>query len=71
MSFIIEKSDGNQLPRHLCPERAAAQRECQRLQDEFTANAKQSYKPIHPSKQHRKNPISNSKEVKNTITLST
>ena len=31
-------------------------RECQRLQDEFLAAAKQLYKPIHPSKQMRQNP---------------
>ena len=53
---LSKNSDGKHLPRHLCPERAAAQRECQRLRDEFMANSKESYKPVHPSKQQRQNP---------------
>ena len=38
------------------PDYAAPKRECQRLQDEFLAETKQLYKPIHPSKQMRQNP---------------
>ena len=45
-----------QLPRQQRPGHAAAKRECQRLQDEYKAETKQLYKPIHPSKQLRQNP---------------
>ena len=38
------------------PDYAAAKRECQRLRDEYMAETKQLYKPIHPSKQMRQNP---------------
>ena len=49
-------AEGPQLPRQQRPEYAAARRERQRLQDEFLAETKQLYKPIHPSKQMRQNP---------------
>ena len=48
---ISINAEGPQLPRQQRPEYAAAKRECQRLQDEFLADTKQLYKPIHPSKQ--------------------
>ena len=49
-------AEGPQLPRKQRPDYAAAKRECQRLQDEYMAETKQLYTPIHPSKQMRQNP---------------
>ena len=49
-------AEGPQLPRQQRPGCAAAQRECQRQQDESVSETKQLYKPIHPSKQMRQNP---------------
>ena len=51
------------------PDYAVAKRDCQRLQDEHTAETKHLYRPIHLSKQMRQTPNSNLKEVKTTIRL--
>ena len=48
-------AQGSQLTRQR-PDYAAAKRECQQQQDEYMAETKQLYKPIHPSKQMRQNP---------------
>ena len=53
---ISINAEGPQLPRQLRPDYAAAKRECQWLQDEYMAETKQLYRPIHPSKQMRQNP---------------
>ena len=49
-------ADGPQQPRQQRTGNAAAKRECQRLQNEYMAETKQFYEPIHPSKQMRQNP---------------
>ena len=49
-------AEGLQLPRQQRSDYAAAKRECPRLQDEYMAETKQLYTPIHPSKQRRQNP---------------
>ena len=49
-------AEGSQLPRQQRPDYAAAKREYQRPQDEYMAETKQFYEPLHPSKQMRQNP---------------
>ena len=53
---LSKNAEGSHLLRQKRPDYAAAKRECQRQQDEFMAETKQLYKPIHPSKQMRQNP---------------
>ena len=53
---LLINADGRQPPRRQRPDYASAKRECQRQQDEYMAETKQFYKPIHPSKQMRQNP---------------